>query len=188
MTARGVAFEGPSPFARAQFLTDARFEDASFEQPADFAGAEFRGIARFDHARFATGASFDGSVSYGNVSLAHARFELLPLEVHSLPARQVVERSRLDPMHQLPRLALRRNAVEEPPRTDCLGRDPEDPRGQHVQAAEIIQQPGIETELAESGLNRVQVEHQTLRILRVAVRPRSGPQKLDRRRAEAREC
>ena len=75
----------------------------------------------------------------------------------------MVERAGLDAVHQLARLALGGDEVEEPPAAGRLLVKAQDPPRQDVAAPEIVEQPAVETELAQARLNRVEIEHSRLR-------------------------
>jgi hypothetical protein len=71
----------------------------------------------------------------------------------------MVERPALNPMHQFPRLSGGGDAIEPPPRTGRHIGKIQHPPGQHVAAAKVVQQPGVEVKIAKGGLNGGEVEH-----------------------------
>ena len=80
--------------------------------------------------------------------LADAGLQLLPAEVDGLVVPgQVVERRRLDGVDQLLRLAGRGDEVEPAAGQLLLGQ-PDDPLGEDVEPAEVVQQPAVEPGLA----------------------------------------
>ena len=65
----------------------------------------------------------------------------------------MIQRSRFDSMNQLLRRTLRRDVVEESARLRLVFGDAQHAQRQNIEAAEIVQQPAIKTELDDSLLN-----------------------------------
>src|ERR1700677_2085669 len=62
-------------------------------------------------------------------------------------------------MNELARLALRRNAIGIATAADVRRGQAQHSLGEYIAAPEIVEQPAVDTELAERGLNRGDVDH-----------------------------
>lgn len=102
---------------------------------------------------------FHGEVRDAGDERGDAGFEFLPAEVDDLIAGQVVEGGRLDAVDEFFGLAPGRDEVEEAPGADRAIFEAEDATGQDVRASEVLEEPAIDTEILESGLDSLEVEH-----------------------------
>ena len=59
----------------------------------------------------------------------------------------MIQGVRLDPVDQLARLALGRHEVEPAARQDGVGRQCQHAAGQHVEAAEIVEEPAVQPQV-----------------------------------------
>src|SRR5262249_877101 len=83
----------------------------------------------------------------------------LPAEIDVLAAGVVVEDSRFDPMDQLARLAGCRDEVEPAPGRVDIGRNGKHPASEHIEAAEVVEQPAVEALVTKAGRHRSEFEH-----------------------------
>ena len=66
---------------------------------------------------------------------------------------------RLDTMHQLARFAHGRDEVKPTSGENGVSRQREDAASEDIQAAEIVEQPAVQIEIADGGLHGGKVEH-----------------------------
>ena len=87
------------------------------------------------------------------------RFELLAAAVDQFLARQGVEVVPLDRVHQRPGLAFARNQVVPAPRGQMgAAIDPGEAGGDGIRAVEVVEQPSVETAVAQRALDGGNVE------------------------------
>ena len=83
----------------------------------------------------------------------------MPAEVDDLVAGQVVEGGRFDAVDEFFGGALGGDHVEEASGADGAVFEVEDAAGQDVRASEVVEQPAVDTEIQEGGLDSLEVEH-----------------------------
>src|SRR5262245_31377863 len=71
----------------------------------------------------------------------------------------MIERTRFNSMNELSRLTGGGHKVKPPPRSDLIVAKIENAPRQQIAAAEIVDQPAVEAELLQSGLDFAKVEH-----------------------------
>src|SRR5690606_10634632 len=100
--------------------------------------------------------------------LPDAGFELLPAEVDRAIAGEMVEDAVLNAVDELVRLPVGRDPVKPAARGGQIFREMRDAPGEDVEAAEVVEEPAVEVEGLESGLNGGEVEHGS-RVCRFSV-------------------
>jgi hypothetical protein len=89
----------------------------------------------------------------------HTVDELLPLQVHDGGARQVIECTRLNAVNKFPRFAFGRYKIKESARAGLATVELQHASREGVVSAKVVEQPGVDLEVAKSGLNECNVCH-----------------------------
>jgi hypothetical protein len=71
----------------------------------------------------------------------------------------VIESTSLNPVNELSRLALGGDEIKPAAGTHLVVRQANHPATQDIAAAEIVEEPAVESEFAKRGLDASQIEH-----------------------------
>src|SRR4051794_37544743 len=82
-----------------------------------------------------------------------------PPRVRLFAAGQTVQRLRLDPMHQTPRFTRSRDEIKPTPRRQPVPSEPENAVRQRIAVMVVVEEPPIQTLVANRLLNRVHIQH-----------------------------